>query len=930
MIRWPAFLLMLLWPLTSFSAKSVCSSCTYTTINAALVAATSGEVITVAAGSYNETLLINKSVTINGAGSATTTIASTALEVIQISGSSTNVTLTGFFLESKSRRALRINAATVTLQDIAVTGMSAAYTGLGLYIINGAEVVASDLTFSENDSKSLAGAHLYCEDSTLTVSTSLFELGLAQELGGAAHLDGCTASFTDTTFEENQVEKPTSGEHTKGGAIFASNTDLTCTRCTFTSNFSEEDGGAISITEGPLTLTDSTFTGNNADDDGGAVYQEEDSTYDGMTLTNVSFVNNGAQADTPSGSIYDFKSGGGAIWASYETIVINESEFTDNRAMTTHGDGGAIFTSKSSLTIHDSTFENNSADAGNGYGGAIFTSNTGSFTLKGNEFNENTAQMGGAVAVLEVDSLVGKVNTFCLNSAGGSGGAFWEENASSTLSEWVNNTFVENRAADEGGGVFLTGSILHLFTNNTFLANSAADGGAFYAEDDGFSLVNNLIAYTVLGDGVSTASSTTSYTADYNNLYDNNTAGFSSSVTSTGTHNLALDPLLVDYSEDADCSNDDLRLSVSSPLIDAGDPTILDPDATTSDIGAYGGPSAPAWLFEDTDNDDFIAMWDCDDGDPDVYPGAVETPYDGIDQDCDGADLCDVDGDLFNSELCPTGGTDCDDDDEEINPSAEEIWYDDIDQNCDDGSDYDQDGDGEDAWPPTGDGTDCNDTDFKINTLAEEIWYDGIDQNCNEDSDFDQDGDGQDVEPPTGTGEDCDDTDNSIYVGAPDLTEDGIDQNCDDIDGGDLDSDGYVGTPSGDDCDDSNPAINPGAEEIWYDGIDQNCDDNDSDQDLDGYAASSTTDGDDCNDTNPSVYPGARDFSGDGIDSNCDGAAENNTGPDGAGPSGCTCDAATIPSQGFAWLACLVLALIGRRRLNTQVSNRDTGSILSR
>ena len=54
------------------------------------------------------------------------------------------------------------------------------------------------------------------------------------------------------------------------------------------------------------------------------------------------------------------------------------------------------------------------------------------------------------------------------------------------------------------------------------------------------------------------------------------------------------DPLYTD-DNDADPANWDLTLQGGSPLIDAGDPAILDTDGTVSDIGAYGGPLGGAW-----------------------------------------------------------------------------------------------------------------------------------------------------------------------------------------------------------------------------------------------------------------------------------------------------------------------------------------------
>jgi hypothetical protein len=75
---------------------------------------------------------------------------------------------------------------------------------------------------------------------------------------------------------------------------------------------------------------------------------------------------------------------------------------------------------------------------------------------------------------------------------------------------------------------------------------------------------------------------------------------------------------------------------------------------------------------------------DCADADASIYPGALETCDDGVDQDCNGSDLqCDcqdVDGDGFVAVHC--GGEDCDDDNSNIFPGAGELCGDDVDQDC--------------------------------------------------------------------------------------------------------------------------------------------------------------------------------------------------------------------------------------------------------
>ena len=200
-----------------------------------------------------------------------------------------------------------------------------------------------------------------------------------------------------------------------------------------------------------------------------------------------------------------------------------------------------------------------------------------------------------------------------------------------------------------------------------------------------------------------------------------------------------------------------------------------------------------------------------------------ELPYDGIDQDCDGQDLIDVDGDEWAAVVA--GGNDCDDNDPTVNPSIVEFCNgkdDDCDGlvDADDDSvidgfalhpDQDRDGFGSDTSvistcaPVRGlleDGSDCDDGDAAINPDAPELCND-VDDDCD------------------GRGDAADDDLVDGFTVYSDSDGDGF---------GDMDSERVVCTvpigwsEDGGDCDDHDATINPSAADVCDDGVDNDCD----------------------------------------------------------------------------------------------------------
>ena len=335
-----------------------------------------------------------------------------------------------------------------------------------------------------------------------------------------------------------------------------------------------------------------------------------------------------------------------------------------------------------------------------------------------------------------------------------------------------------------------------------------------------------------------------------------------------------------------------------------GDPGISDVECT----------SASGWTTDDQD---------CDDDDPDAWPGAPEVAYDGVDQDCDGSDLCDADGDTFDDVIC--GGDDCDDTDPDVHPGATEVWYDDVDQDCDGGSDYDADGDGYDARDYGGE--DCDDDDEASYPGAPEL-LDGVDNDCDgfaEDDDDDGDGIASEDELELGTdpwnpdtdGDGLSDGDEVTDVLDPEDTDgDGqIDALDDDDDGdglltaeelGDYDWTDPTEEPVDTDADGTPDYLDTDADEDGFgdavegavdsddDGLPDYLDgdsDNDGvvdvdelDADTDGDGLDDRLDSDDDGDDLPTSDEGSRDTDGDGVpdhldtDSDGDGALDLDEG----------------------------------------------------
>ncbi len=528
---------------------------------------------------------------------------------------------------------------------------------------------------------------------SITISSAEFTDNRSRWAGGALAIqsfDG-TVTIEDSWFEDNRSTRGSGGaianwmhgpdvyELEEFAEIF--NT-LTISDSTFMGNLAQRSYGGALYTEGDysgpvrLDISGSDFMYNEANNDGGAIWAKrmydevliDSSTFDlnearsgGALGFNQQILFTGTHLDVSSNTANN--SGGGLYAQDAVLIMLVDSKVRGNRAKTSQGGGvyavgldetypakflrvtvadnssaleggGVHYRMVANSTIEESLIEGNEAGT-NSFGGGLFADDSAYVKIRNSILRSNTAHYGG--------------------------GAYINDNADG--SDFFNNIFLDNHART-GGGFALCNSPYTLFYNNTVTGNRAmfeSSGAAFYNSQVDFR--NNIFAHNEGGAALHMYDLNSSFYAElsHNNFYSNTPLDIGGELDPgvlDANANSALDPEFSHYAPDMPSDQTSLVLARSSPLIDAGDPLILDWDGSDSDVGAYGGDYL---IVNDKDGDGFLSDEDCDDEDPEVHPGADEVWYDGRNSDCAYSSDYDADGD---GVLHPSGGgTDCDDTD---------------------------------------------------------------------------------------------------------------------------------------------------------------------------------------------------------------------------------------------------------------------------
>ena len=342
--------------------------------------------------------------------------------------------------------------------------------GAGIYATG--KLTVRNCNFNNNRAESGAGIMVpTVGGSGLEVYNCTFEKNSVTTRGaGMYFLDLTSATIRKCAFLDNSISR---------GALYPrSSTNVVVDSCNFTNNVDISPtgfGGAIFSWQVGILLSNCQFTSNSSGS-GAAVYLDNRERGKFAELRNCVFDNNVST---------DY--GGNGIFINRQNYLMQGCTFKNHVAPSS---GAAIYNSDSIVfTVKDCLIENNSGQ----WGAAIANYGEGcDGTYENCTFKGNTAENGGGAVSDGFRANITYQTCVFEGNNGRIGGAIFTQN-DTTHTRIIGCEFSENGAGESGGCVYQNTNVRMDIENSIFKINSANIGGAIYATGDSSMHISNSI-----------------------------------------------------------------------------------------------------------------------------------------------------------------------------------------------------------------------------------------------------------------------------------------------------------------------------------------------------------------------------------------------------------------------------------------------------
>ncbi len=346
-------------------------------------------------------------------------------------------------------------AVNVTLgSGVSIYDNEATGNGGGIYASESAQITlsAGNKLYGNTAGGSGGGVHLG-SNSKLTLSAGAEISGNSATVNG-----GGVSALSNSTLTLNGGEITGNEARNGGGIYLGSGVTFTLSGAIISDNTAAADGGGIVAGAGSiLVLNNGEITGNTGNNGGGLWIAV------GVTLgSGVSIHDNEATGN-----------GGGIYVYGSAHITLTGNKLSGNEAK---NGGGIYLVSGTQLTLSAGAEISGNTATGNG-GGIYLTSGTTLTLSAGAKISGNTATGNGGGIVVTNGSTLTLNGGEITGNTGGSGGGLWTA-VGVTLGSGI--SIHDNKAIDNGGGIFANGSAHITLTGNKLRGNSAKNGGGIY------------------------------------------------------------------------------------------------------------------------------------------------------------------------------------------------------------------------------------------------------------------------------------------------------------------------------------------------------------------------------------------------------------------------------------------------------------------